>query len=350
MNIEKIKDRKIMDLFPKVELHRHLEGSFCLETLFKIAQKNHIENTPDNLKDFILEAQFPLNHPPDFKVFLSKFRNDWYRSHEDVYELVYNSIKKFEKEHLFFLELRFSPEHFSLVNDFDRIEISKIIIHAAKTAAREIGLYIKFLITFNRNKQTQYEMLDLYNIIIKETFPDLIGIDLAGDEIINPPEEFISLFDKIHNDGVGITIHAGEVTSPEQVWWAINSLYANRIGHGTKSIEDQRLLEELVKRSIVLEQAPVSNSFTGSWVNTPTHPFVKFNKQGILTTLNSDDPTIQNTTLTDDFLAAMKYFEVDYQALVDLNIRAIQGSFISHKESVINAYKKAVQDFENKHL
>lgn len=350
MNKKKILNKERIEVFPKVELHRHIEGSFCLKTIFKIAQKNNVEGVSDNFDEFVKNAQFPKNHKPDFKLFLSKFRNDWYRSFEDVYDVIYNSVLGFKKENLFFIELRFSPEHFALFNNFDRIETTKIILEAAKKAAKEIGTIIKFLITFNRNKQTQQEMSALYKKIVHEGFNDIIGMDLAGDEILNPPHEFVDFFDEIHADGVGITIHAGEVTNPEQIWLAINDLHAQRIGHGTKCVEDEKLVEELVKRNILLEQCPVSNSLTGAWEDVKTHPFKDLNKQNVLVTLNSDDPTVQNTTLGDDFIAAIKYFDIDYKALVDLNIRSLQGSFASNKIQIISDYKAAVKEFEKNFL
>lgn len=346
MDIDKLLDRVIMDKFPKVELHRHIEGSFCLDTLFKIAQKNKIPNTASDIETFKLNAQFPKNHKPDFKLFLSKFRNDWYATHEDVYSLAYHSVKNFKQENLFFIELRFSPEHFSLKNNFDRIEISQIIIEASKKAASEIGLEIKFLITFNRNKQVASEMLNLYKNLEKAGLTDVIGMDLAGNEELNPPEEFTDFFDAVQANGTGITIHAGEVTPPAQIWAAVDLLHANRIGHGTAAIKDSKLQKELIKRNIYLEQCPVSNYFTGSYVDTPNHPFKDLYKKGVLVTLNSDDPTIQKTTLTDDFIAAIEYYDVEYQDLVNLNIRCLEGSFVENKKELIKEYKKRVRAFE----
>lgn len=333
-----------IDLFPKVELHRHIEGSFCLDTLFEIATKNKVE-APDSLEEFKKEAQFPQDHEPDFLLFLSKFRNDWYGSLEDIDRLIYNSVKNFKKENLFYIELRFSPEHFALKNDFDRVEVAKTLISAAKRAAKEIKIHIKFLITFNRNKQNQHEMLSLYRQLQKAGLDDIIGMDLAGDEIANPPEEFVELFDVIKSDGIGATVHAGEVTTPKQIWDAVQLLHAKRIGHGTKAEEDEKLQEMLIDKEIYLEQCPVSNYFTGSCVDTPHHPFLLLNKKGVLVTLNSDDPTIQNTTLSDDFVAAINYYGVGFQEAVDLNIRSLTGSFSPDRQNLIQEYQKAVQRF-----
>ena len=337
-------NRDVMNVFPKVELHRHIEGSFHLETLFKIAKRNNID-VPKKFEDFIELVQFPKNHKPDFALFLSKFRNDWYRSFKDVEDIIYSSVYAFKQENIFFIELRFSPEHFSLQNDFNRIEITKLILDTANAAAKDANFKIKFLVTLNRNKQKQEDMLTLYKKIINTGFNDIIGFDLAGNEEWNPAEEFIDIFSQIHKDNkIGITIHAGEVTPPEQIWKAIEKLHAKRIGHGTSAIKDAKLQAKLIKEKIYLEQCPVSNHYTSSWIDTATHPFKQLNERGVLVTLNSDDPTIQNANLTDDFITAVKYFGVDCEMLKQLNIRCIEGSFISASEQ-----KKYISQYEAKY-
>ena len=72
--------------FPKIELHRHIEGAFELQTLFRIAQKNKLD-VPKKFPEFKKAFQFPKDSPPDFHLFLSKFKQNWYRSLDDIYSL-----------------------------------------------------------------------------------------------------------------------------------------------------------------------------------------------------------------------------------------------------------------------
>ncbi len=338
----------VMNIFPKVELHRHIEGSFDIPTLFEISNKNGID-APRDFEEFQQAVQFPKNRPPDFKVFLSKFRSDWYRDFGDVEKLIYKSVCNFKKESIHYIELRFSPEHFANFNNFERIDVCKALIASSNQAAKENDFGIKYLITFNRNKQTVDEMLSLYKKIAQAGLVDIVGYDLAGDELLNPAEEFKLLFDTIKSDKhAGITIHAGEVTPPEQIWAAIEKLHAQRIGHGTTSIRDEKLQRELIDRKIYLEQCPVSNYFTGSWVDTPLHPFKQLNDAGVLVTLNSDDPTIQNTNLTDDFIAAVRFYGQDIDSLVNLNVRSLNASFVGTetKKNLIAGYREKVKLFQ----
>lgn len=340
-------DKRIMRAFPKVELHRHLEGTFALPTLHRIALANKLPYSAD-FESFKQAVQFPRDSEPNFLEFLSKFKNDWYRSHQDVYDIVHDSVLDFTNDGIFYIELRFSPEHFALHNDFDRLEITRLVVQAANTAAARNGVRIRYLITFNRAKQNQHEMLDLYHAIRDLNLEEIVGIDLAGDETNYPPDQFSDFFRAVKKDGVyGATIHAGEVTPSHQIWDAINMLHAARIGHGTSSIEDTDLQDILKKKKVVLEQCITSNYQTGSWVDEGNHPLGRLYRSGVPVTINSDDPTIQDTDLTDDYMKACSYFDLSLEDLVALNMIAIEGTFLppQEKQALKTDYRAAIEAF-----
>lgn len=340
-------NKAIMKQFPKIELHRHLEGTFFVPTLHRIALKNGLPYSED-ISEFRKAVQFPKDSEPDFLEFLSKFKNDWYRSHQDVYDIVHDSVRSFADDGLFYIELRFSPEHFAFHNDFDRMEITRLIVEAANTAAAEAGVMIRYLVTFNRGKQDQYEMIDLYRSIRSLEIPEIVGIDLAGDETQYPPENFEKFFTTVKDDGIyGITIHAGEVSPSDQIWASIDRLHAGRIGHGTSSIDDPEIQKRLTADGIVLEQCITSNYQTGSWVDEENHPLGRLFRSGVPVTINSDDPTIQDTDLTDDYIKACKYFDLGIEDLERLNLIAIDGSFLprDEKADLRRRYQAAVREF-----
>ncbi|MCX8057806.1 MAG: adenosine deaminase [Spirochaetes bacterium] len=333
--------------FPKVELHRHLEGTMPLETLYEISKKNKI-GLPDNFEDFKKEVQFPSDSKPDFLLFLSKFRNNYYKTYKDIEILTYNAIKSLKEENIFYIELRFSPEHYSIENNFDRKEITKLIINIGNKAAKEEGINIKYLLTFNRNKQNQDEMIELYDKL-KDVAPEyVVGIDLAGDELNYPPKLFTKFFNIVFNDNLyKITVHAGEVTDSKQIWDAIFYLYASRIGHGVATIEDKELQIFLKDNRIYLEQCIISNKLTGSWENDKTHPFGELFRKGIPVTLNSDDPIIQNSILTDEYIKVIENFDFTLEDLINLNLNTIEASFLNEKEKSVlkNQYILEVNKF-----
>ena len=340
-------DKDLLYRFPKNELHRHLEGTFDIDTLYELSVKNDLDTPRDKIK-FQEYCQFPKNHDSDFLLFLAKFHNNWYSSYDDVSRVVYNSVKNIIKEGLHYIELRFSPEHYSLVNNFDRVDITKIVVEAADAAARETGLRIKYLLTFNRGKQNQDEMIKLYKKMVDLNLDNIIGVDLAGDETNYPPEMFVKFFDAVKRIGVHkIDIHAGEVTDSKQIWTAIDQLHADRIGHGVSTIHDEKLQNELIKRKIYLCQCVISNFQTAAWSDTPTHPIMSLFRRGVPVSISSDDPTIQNADLVDDYYTIIKNFDMSFEEMVKINVDTISASFLSEdqKLSMKEDYRRAVDSF-----
>ncbi len=347
-----LRDKSIMRLFPKVELHRHLEGTFPVDRLFELSLKNGID-MPRDFEAFKKEVQFPKDSLPNFITFLNKFKNHWYRSFYDVYFITYHSVRDFQNDGLYYIELRFSPEHFCLENNFDRREITRLIVEAGDQAARETGVQLRYLLTFNRSKQDEGEMLKLYRGL--KTLPGerIVGVDLAGDERAYPPERFRKFFDAVRADGrFRSTIHAGEVTGPEQIWAAVRELHAARIGHGTSAVMDAALQEYLTANGIALEQCITSNYQTGAWADERNHPVGELFRRGVPVTLNSDDPFIQNTDLTDDYLKAVEYFGFGFEDLVRLNLNALQAAFAGGEERRILTlgYLRKVEEWRRRFL
>ena len=343
----KLLDKKVMRLFPKAELHRHLEGTFPVGRLFELSLKNNLDR-PRDFEAFRREVTFPKDSSPDFLAFLSKFRNDWYRSHDDVYFITYHSVRDLVEDGLFYCELRFSPEHFCLENDFDRAEITRLIVAAGNRAAEETGIRLRYLLTFNRSKQDSGQMIALYDRLKRLDLAEIVGVDLAGDEINFPPERFQGFFDRVRADGLyRSTIHAGEVSPPAQIRSAIRSLHADRIGHGTSAVEDTGLQAELKDKGIALEMCITSNYQTGSWADERNHPIGQLYRRGVPVTLNSDDPFIQNTDLTDDYLKAVRYFGLGLEDLIQMNLTALRASFLpaAQVQGLTEEYLRRVEDF-----
>lgn len=182
-------------------------------------------------------------------------------------------------------------------------------------------------------KQSAQEMIELHKKIDKMEIKKIVGIDLAGDEINYAPELFIPFFDYIKSlNKYSIDIHAGEVTEADQIWSAINKLHADRIGHGISAINDKKLLNYIKEKKIYLCQCITSNFQTGSWAKSETHPLGELYKNGYPVCINSDDPSIQDADLTDDYLKCVRYFNLSSKDLLNLNVNAINAAFIPESE------------------
>jgi len=348
--LEKVQpDRRILAELPKIEVHRHLEGTYPMGSLFKMAQKNKLD-VPQNLRAFKEAFQFPKKHEPDFHLFLSKFKKFWYKSLEDVASISYDSVKSFKEDGLHYIELRFNPLHFTELSGLDPGDVTRTIIDSSNTAAHEINLDIRYILTFNRSVQSASEMLETYRSLHSLDLSKVVGIDLAGDEINYPPELFIEFFDVVKKEGrFGIDIHAGEVSDSKNIWVSIEQLHADRIGHGVSAYYDPKLQKVLKKKNIFLAQCITSNYQTGAWRVESTHPMKSLVDAGVPISVASDDPTVQNSLLLDDYAKTMKNFGWTVNDLIDLNFKSIDGCFLSPPEkaeltqnytSVVSAFRK----------
>ena len=125
----------------------------------------------------------------------------------------------------------------------------------------------------------------------------VVGFGMGGDEAKFQPKEFAPAYRLAHEHGFGCTVHAGEVVGPESVWAAIRDLPVTRIGHGVRSADDPRLLDELARRGIVLEVCPGSNLALGLYASRSAHPLHRLIEAGVKVSLGSDDPPFFHTTL-----------------------------------------------------
>jgi len=340
-------DRSILAKLPKIEVHRHLEGTYPIDSLFRLAIKNELD-VPRKIEDFKKVFQFPKDHAPDFLLFLSKFKKFWYRSLADIESITYDSVKSLIKEGLHYIELRFNPLHFTEQTKLDPKVVTRTIIDASDAAAAEIGLEIRYLLTFNRSLQTADEMLKIYRDLHEIDLTEVVGIDLAGDELGYPPEQFATFFDAVKSEGkYGIDIHAGEVSDSRNMWVSIKQLHADRIGHGVAAHKDTEIQKVLRDRSIFLAQCITSNHQTGAWQNEATHPMKPLSEAGVPITIASDDPTIQDSDLVDDYKKTLVNFNWTLDDLIESNLKSVEACFLprQEKDKLTKSYKQAVKAF-----
>ena len=132
--------------------------------------------------------------------------------------------------------------------------------------------------------------------------------------------------------------HAGETTGPETVWEAIEHLHAERIGHGIRSMDDRRLVSYLRERQLPVDVSPTSNVRTRCVTWLAAHPLPRMLADGLFVTLNSDDPPVFGTTLSNEYLVAASELGLSAAQLTGLPSNAVRASFLddASKEALIS--------------
>ena len=163
--------------------------------------------------------------------------------------------------------------------------------------------------------------------------PDtLIGFGLGGPEIGVDRPQFEPVFARARAAGLHSVPHAGETTGPRTVWDALEHLGAERIGHGTSSVQDPKLVEHLVEHQVPLEVCPTSNIATRAVDVLENHPIKQLYDAGVLVTVNSDDPPMFGTTLTREYEIAADLLGLDAAGVAGLATNAVRASFLPDEE------------------
>jgi adenosine deaminase len=175
-----------------------------------------------------------------------------------------------------------------------------------------------------------------------------VGLDLAGDEVnFGKIDSFIEVFQWAKKQGLHITIHAAEAGPASNAREAVERLGAERIGHGVRIREDISVMDLIKRQQITLEMCPTSNLQTGIISKLGHHPLFPFHQIGIPVTVNTDDPSISNTTLTDEFLVATGGAGVPFRALCQMILNAAHAAFLPEPEKsrLIEWFTKALNKY-----
>ena len=329
-----------------MDIHRHLEGSLRLSTIIEIAREEGIPLPSYDLDKLRRYFQVIDDEEPDFQLFLSKFRflRRVYSTREAIQRIAYEAVVDAARDNVRYLELRFNPVALAQSQGFPLNQVSDWVFEAASKAASERGIQVNFIITITRDMDVGTAR-KLVRLALNNRNRGVVGLDLAGDEVNYPAYPLVPLFREARRRGLGITIHAGEVTGAERVYEAVEILGANRIGHGVKSTQDLNVLDLLKFKRVVLEMCLTSNIQTGAVRELESHPLLALYRLGVIVTLNSDDPGVSNTTLTDEYLLALRGLKLSQEELTDIICNGILGSFlpVGEKIELLKEFKRELK-------
>ena len=309
---------------PKAELHLHLEGSITPETLV-VLSRGH------DAKPLTLEAARGLYVYEDFTAFLMTFKavSERLRTPEDFAFITYEMIRSLAEQGVVHAEvyiswgilLRFKPQ-LTIESVMEAVEAARL------RAEREFGVTILWIIDAVRHFGLE-EAATVFRLAahLRHKYPSIVGIGIGGDEARGPAGPFRDLYAEAKAAGLRLTAHAGESTGPESIWSALN-IGAERIGHALAAQHDDELIEVLARKQVPLEINVTSNIRTGCCSAYDAHPLREYFDNGLMVTLNSDDPPMFGSHLLDEYILAQKTFDFSLDQMRELAANSVEASFL----------------------
>ena len=211
----KLRDlRTILFNLPKIDLHRHLEGSLRLSTLAEIARQHAVDLPSWSLEELRPYVQVVDGDTPDFHSFLAKFKllRRFYSTREAVMRVAYEAIADAAEDNVRYLELRFNPVALALNQGFSFEDVADWVILAANKAQADYSIQVRLIVQIGRH-EPQYAP-QLAEIAVARQNNGIVALDLAGDEINFPVTKFVKIFQWAKEKGLHITVHAAEAGPP----------------------------------------------------------------------------------------------------------------------------------------
>ncbi|MGE5321649.1 MAG: adenosine deaminase [Actinomycetota bacterium] len=327
--------RSFIQSLPKAELHLHLEGSVEPGTLAELSRRHNTPLPTENNRydvrgsgDVLSEDEVRrLYSYKDFNGFMLAFKSvtERLRAPEDYELITYRLMQKLRQQNIMHAEvyvsvgvIRWRGQEFEPI--FEGMERGRERGH------RDFGISLLWIFDAVRHfgPEAAEEVFDLASRYRER---NVAGIGIGGDERRGPAEWFRDPYKKAADQGLRLTAHAGETTGPESVWGALN-IGAERIGHGLSIAQDPELVEVLAHKQVPVEICVSSNLRTGACVDFGEHPLKRFFDEGLMVTLNTDDPAMFQTSLCKEYELAVEEFGFSQDQLREMARNSFEASFL----------------------
>lgn len=324
--------KKFIQNLPKAELHLHIEGSFEPELMFKIAKRNNIEIPFKSIKE--IEDAYQFSCLQDFLDIYYQGANVL-QTEEDFYDLTYAYLSKCNDQNVRHTEIMFDPQtHTERGIPFKTVING--IVKAQEKAKKEFGITSLLIMSFLRHLSEEEAFKTLEESLPFKDKITCVGLD--SSEKGNPPSKFKNVYKKATELGYIPVAHAGEEGDADYVWEAIDILKVKRIDHGNNALQDDTLVQEIIKRDIALTVCPLSNTALKVVNDLKEHPLKKMRKIGLKVTINSDDPAFFGGQVNKNYEEVQKALNLTKEEIYTLAKNSFQYSFLDEdtKEKYLN--------------
>jgi len=316
---------------PLTDIHRHLDGNIRIETILQLGQKFNLTlpaTSIEALRPFVQVIETEAN----LVAFLSKLDlgvavlGDL----EACYQVAYENVEDAKNARIDYTELRFSPYYMALKHNLPVQGVVEAVVAGVAAGSKDFNVKTNLIGIMSRSYGTEACQIELDGLLSQKD--KLVAIDLAGDELGKPGDLFVNHFKQVRDAGLRVTVHAGEAAGPESIWQAIQSLGAERIGHGVKAIDDLKLMDYLVANNIGIESCITSNIQTSTIADITQHPIKKFLNHGVMASLNTDDPAVEGIELPFEYEVAAPKAGLSLEQIKQAQINGLDIAFLSAAE------------------
>ncbi len=318
-----------MDLraLPKIDLHRHLEGAMRLQTildLYREAGQPLPETTPEELAPRA-QVLAPMDGLEAVLDVLDLVRGS-FRTYDAIERISYEAVEDLALDGVRLAELRFSPEFFFSAGGLDWDLAMERVVAGVTRASAEHDVAVGLMAIFSRD----YGMDSGRRTVsfARRHRERLVGFDIAGDELPFPPGPYVELVASVHETGLPLTVHYGESGPPAYARDAIVQLAPRRLAHGVSVGFDAEVTALAKERRVGLDMCLTSNLRTRAVDSLADHPALRLLRDGLLVTLNTDDPGLFGIDLTHEWEVARDEMGFALEDLRTATANALQTSFL----------------------
>ena len=317
---------KFINNLPKAELHLHLEGSLEPELMFELAKRNNIAIPFDSVE--AVRAAYKFSN-------LQEFLDIYYQgaqvliNEQDFYDLTWAYLTRMKADNCKHVEVFFDPQtHTDRGIDFD--VVINGINRALEDGKKQLGISSFLIMCFLRHLSEEEAFKTL--AMATPHLAKIKGVGLDSSEIGHPPSKFANVFKSARDLGLKIVAHAGEEGPPEYIYEALDILHIDRIDHGNRCLEDEKLVARIVENGLTLTVCPLSNLSLCVVKDLKQHPLKNMLAKGLKATINSDDPAYFGGYLNKNYIETQKAIGLTRDELITLAKNSFRGSFLSQQE------------------
>lgn len=326
-----------------IDLHLHLDGSLSPEVVRKLAALQKVPLPTDNRTELKSQLSVPA---------ACGSLNDYLRcfdlpvtvlqSSEALTLAVKDLTARLREQGLLYGEIRFAPSQHTK-KGLTQAQVVEAAIRGLPAKAKGAWGFSSQLILCCMRGGEEDANRETVEVAARFLGQGVCAVDLAGAEALYPTENYRKLFSYARSLGVPFTLHAGEAAGPESVWQALN-MGASRIGHGVRAKEDPKLVAYLAEHKIPLELCPTSNLQTKAVPNWEHFPLREYLSQGIVATVNTDNMTVSQTTLSKEYALLKRTVGLTEEERVILLKNSVQAAFLpeGEKQALWHAVKENI--------